>query len=208
MASERETHGDHSRSRGVAASVVRLGVLELSSPNPEDFTITDFIEHESYNVYTKQNDIAVAKLNHDACDSAKFPLTIRPACLWQTEQVWQNKAIASGWGFTGYAGSTSNELMKVKLDILNSSLCDKVYGDEGFTVDRKQLCAGVLVGGQDTCNGGKVRQSRSRHSSRSNIFPQTPVVPFRLFFPAANACRTSSVSSPMEAFAARAVSLR
>jgi secreted trypsin-like serine protease len=129
--------------------------LELDTQNAEDFTINQFIEHENYNANTKQNDIAVAKLNHDACDSPKFPLTIRPACLWQTESVWQNKAIASGWGFTDYASTLSNELMKVKLDILDSSLCDKVFSEEGFKIDRKQICAGVVAGGRDTCNGGE-----------------------------------------------------
>lgn len=137
---------------------MRLGVLELNSPNAEDFTITEFIEHENFDSVTKHNDIAVAKIDHDACDSPKFPLTIRPACLWQTESVWQNKGFASGWGSTDYASSASNDLMKVKLDILDASKCSKTYNDEGFTIDRKQICAGVTSGGRDTCHGGEIEK--------------------------------------------------
>jgi Trypsin len=132
--------------------------LNLNSPNAEDFTIEEFIMHENFNSITKHNDIAVVKINHDACDSPKFPLTIRPACLWQTEFIWQNQGIASGWGSTDYASSTSNELMKVRLDVLDSSRCSKIYNEEGLTIDQKQICAGVLVGGRDTCHGGEFEE--------------------------------------------------
>ena len=63
-----------------------------------------------------------------------------------------SKTIATGWGNTEeLGGSTSDELMKVELDIIENSKCQK-YFDE--TVINSQMCAGVLTGKKDTCQGG------------------------------------------------------
>lgn len=156
--------------------MVRLGVLDLSNGRREqtDYLIESFTRHEKYNSRTKANDIAVIKLKKDV--SFTNPQKIRPACLWQTDNIGQSQAIASGWGiydhvleswpyltfkkllqgYTRYAGTISNELMKVQLDLLDNNICTKTFEDDSnIVVTNNQICAGVLSGGRDTCQGGK-----------------------------------------------------
>lgn len=129
-----------------------MGSLKLKSNDrhspAQDYDIEDFIVHEDYNRMTKQNDIALIKL--------KIPVDfsnhrIRPACLWQSHNINQTYAIASGWGATQYEGESSNNLMKVKLDLLESDECSIVIGS--ILITENQICAG-LSGRRDTCQGG------------------------------------------------------
>lgn len=140
----------------VNPTVVRLGDLDLRKKDeglPEiNIRIEQFIAHEDYNKYAKQNDIALIKLQH----RAPFSKFIRPACLWQSTDIPKTVVIASGWGVTEYAGSASDQLMKVKLDLLANEVCSKAYEDEELIINESQICAGVLAGGRDTCQGGLI----------------------------------------------------
>lgn len=136
------------------AYLVRLGVIDLAAPQAQDFLIESFIVHEKYKSRTKENDIAVIKLSRNVLFTE--PQKIRPACLWQTENLDQPTTIASGFGYTEYSGTISNELMKVKLDVVSNDLCKKTYEDERLVIDKRQVCAGVLSGGRDTCQGGTI----------------------------------------------------
>lgn len=96
---------------------------------------------------TKENDIALAKLNRNV--RFQLPQGIRPTCLWQEEEIGQNKTIAIGWGYTSYARETSVDLMKVQLDILNNNVCTRTFEDHDVVINgRNQICAGVLAGGK------------------------------------------------------------
>lgn len=79
-------------------STVRLGDSNLAVREnglPEvDIPIEKFINHESYNKETRENDIALIKMTRAAVIS-KY---IRPACLQQTENIGKAKAVATGWG--------------------------------------------------------------------------------------------------------------
>lgn len=87
----------------------------------------------------------------------RFTKFIRPACLWQTPNINSSKTIATGWGYTEALGQTSEELMKVELDIINNSDCNSFLVDAKLDdgIQDSQMCAGVLTGKKDTCNGGK-----------------------------------------------------
>lgn len=78
--------------------------------------------------------------------------------MWQTPNIASTKTIATGWGYTEIAGEkTSDELMKVELDIINNPQCNNYFDDgklDNGIIDT-QMCAGVLTGNKDTCNGGK-----------------------------------------------------
>jgi secreted trypsin-like serine protease len=96
---------------------------------------------------------------------------IRPACLWQTEEIEQTTTVATGWGSTEYGASeASDDLMKVKLDILELEKCS-FYKDieSGIVIDNKQICVGVLSGGKDTCNGGRDKIEASDRLTTSLI---------------------------------------
>lgn len=53
------------------------------------------------------------------------------------------------------AGQTSDAMMKVTLDILDTDICVRAYDDGYIQIDQKQICSGVLKGGRDTCQGGE-----------------------------------------------------
>ena len=56
----------------------------------KDYSIDQFIKHESYTRKSRYYDIALIKLTQDVTFS-KF---IRPACLWQSPNINQTKAVA------------------------------------------------------------------------------------------------------------------
>lgn len=45
--------------------------------------------------------------------------------------------------------------MKVELDIIDNSVCNQYFEDTKLDrgIIESQICAGVLSGGRDTCNG-------------------------------------------------------
>ena len=77
-----------------APVLVRLGDQNLKTrddgANEVDYAIERFIKHESYSRRSRYYDIAVIKLTQDVTFS-KF---IRPACLWQSFNINETKAIA------------------------------------------------------------------------------------------------------------------
>lgn len=140
------------------ASIVRMGVLNILASRgqllPSDVQIESFIRHENFNSRSKDNDIAVIKMRRDV--SLANPQKIRPACLWQAERINQAKAVATGWGHTQYAGSISDDLMKVQLDLLDLNECVVAFeDDDNILINRNKVCAGILAGGHDTCQGGE-----------------------------------------------------
>lgn len=84
--------------------------------------------------------------------------------------------MATGWGYTEAAGQTSDELMKVELDIINNPQCNS-YFEEGKLdqgIVSSQLCAGVLSGSKDTCNGGESDiLKQNLVSINKNVFPDS-----------------------------------
>lgn len=120
----------------------------------DDYDVANFKTHEFYNPESKQNDIAVITLTREV--SFKDAQTIRPACLWTKPSIEEKTTIATGWGYTTYGGQVSQDLMKVKLDILNIAACEDSFDDrEDIVINDSQICAGVLAGNRDTCQGGK-----------------------------------------------------
>lgn len=129
--------------------------MNLETLSAKDYQIENFIDHPGYDSESKQNDIALVKLSRDV--PFNEPLKIRPACLWTNVNINQAKVIATGWGYTQYSGDSSKDLMKVPLDILSTSKCVDSFEDEDeIVINGNQICAGVLTGGKDTCQGGKV----------------------------------------------------
>lgn len=137
-------------------TMIRLGDLNLKVKEndlPEvDIPIEAFIAHEAYDRETQQNDIAVIRMEQ----AVIFNKFLRPACLKQSDNIAEPEAVASGWGTTEYGTTkTSEHLMKVQLNVLSNDICVRAYEDE-IVVNRNQMCAGVLTGNLDTCQGGNL----------------------------------------------------
>lgn len=191
------------RADRVAPTTVRLGGLNLASKfkavKEVDIPIATFIPHEAYDSETKQNDIGLIRM--------RFPVTfsseVRPACLWQKANINEPRAIASGWGYQKYQGSSSDELKKVQLDIYSNSECTNSYSDEDFIINQNQVCAGFLPGGRDTCQGGEIQKvSMVYHFVYSTFIQQIQVVHFRFSCPKTNACTAYSASHLLDRWSA------
>lgn len=131
--------------------VVQMNTIELNSSRSKIVPIAEFIKYDKFNSLNNFGDIALIKL----ANIVTFSESLRPACLKtkNSNLARTNKAIATGYGDTEFRGSSSSTLLKVSLDIFPLNKCK-----EHYTVFDEQICSGVLEGGKDTCQGGKISQ--------------------------------------------------
>lgn len=124
-------------------------MINVNSSSSVTKKIEKFISHEDYNAVTKQNDIALIRLRRKL--RLSYIDYIRPACLWQNDEIGRDRTIAVGWELTEYAGETSSDLMKVRLDLYETDICQTSFEDDsGLIINDNQICAGILAGGRDT----------------------------------------------------------
>ncbi|XP_058456743.1 venom protease-like [Malaya genurostris] len=142
---------------GVFPTFVRLGdqnlVRQDDGAHPKDVDIDTYMRHPNFKRREGHyNDIALIKL----VESVRFTNFIRPACLYDREQTSSDQAIATGFGLTEDHGDKSDELLKVSLNIYDNEVCGRGYVNSRQLkkgIMRSQLCAGNVLGGQDTCQG-------------------------------------------------------
>ena len=111
--------------------------------------IEKVIQHERYNSWTVENDIALLKTKSSIRQSTKeFSNTI---CLPSSGQQFNGLGHITGFGTTREGGSTSRQLLAAQLDIMPDTVCKSAYAYE-FKAPA-MLCAGVMTGGRDSCQG-------------------------------------------------------
>lgn len=83
----------------------------------------------------------------------------------------------AGWGRLQEGGKSSNVLQELQLPVLGNDVCRDRYQKQGKLLSDKQfsnrvLCAGVLEGGKDSCQGdsGKIYQRNELQIEYFNIF--------------------------------------
>lgn len=134
-------------------TVVRLAELDLVIDDDEqvDFDVEQFIKHPKYSARRAYHDIALVKLEQDVY----FTKMLRPACLWTGSNLNTSSALATGFGKTDFTGNTSDILMKVQLDIFDSTDCSFYASNRKLPqgIIDSQICVGSLRGSQDTCQG-------------------------------------------------------
>nr|XP_023414879.1 LOW QUALITY PROTEIN: transmembrane protease serine 2 [Loxodonta africana] len=127
------------------------GILKQSSMvYGSGHQVEKVISHPNYDSKTKNNDVALMKL--------QAPLTfndrVSPVCLPNpglmlepTQTCW-----ISGWGATQEKGKTSNELNAAKVPLIETWICNNryIYND---LVTPTMICAGYLEGNIDSCQG-------------------------------------------------------
>ncbi|KAF2897279.1 hypothetical protein ILUMI_08895 [Ignelater luminosus] len=137
----------------------RTGTINLKEPEKggfhQDFEIINWYRHPDYKPPSRYNDIALLELN----DTIAFTKYVRPACL-NTELETNSNVEAIGWGLIELAGTASNDLLKVDLQIYKNDICNSNYTNiskrllERGIVNEWQVCAGGAVNeNKDTCQG-------------------------------------------------------
>ncbi|KAM5281194.1 transmembrane protease serine 2 [Ctenodactylus gundi] len=108
------------------------------------------ISHPSYDPKTKNNDLALLKLQTPLAFSDR----VKPVCLPNPglslepdQQCW-----ISGWGATYEKGKTSDVLNAAMVPLIERSRCNNkyVYND---LITPAMICAGYLQGTVDSCQG-------------------------------------------------------
>ncbi|ALC46202.1 CG11843, partial [Drosophila busckii] len=136
--------------------VVRLGDLDFGTDKDDalhkDYAVSSYFSHPRFTSSELYNDIGLVKL----AENVKFDRYKHPACLPFDDGQNVESFIAVGWGSTSLAGRSSAMLLKVKLDRIADTICNKVieYSDEyphGFDA-ASQMCVGSTMA-KDTCNG-------------------------------------------------------
>jgi secreted trypsin-like serine protease len=128
-------------------------VRNQENSNTWTYTILKRVPHPNYSSRQAEDDIALFKLN----EIVKLNRFVIPLCLPQTDALSTKKAIATGWGRSGFGEDATEALMKVTIDYFNQSRCNDIYEDdeklEGKGINwSKMVCAGSTNKTGDTCN--------------------------------------------------------
>lgn len=162
--------------------VVRLGDLNLVSDtdgaDPQEFAIDRHFRHPKYSAKSKHNDIALLKL----AGAVRFSPRIRPACLYQSANVTEQKLTATGYGAVESYGKSANVLLKVVLDQNDQASCVNYYSSSpARRIIDSQMCAGYDAGGKDTCQGDSGGPLQARDSENDCLFHVVAVTSYGSF---------------------------
>lgn len=106
--------------------------------------------HPQYSSNTKQNDIALVKLDREAVLGTGVGLV----CLGDDSfhlplDDLSNQCLISGWGTLESGGNQPDKLQEVLVPLVSKSVCQNAYDD----LHDSMLCAGLKEGGKDSCQG-------------------------------------------------------
>ncbi|XP_036913386.1 transmembrane protease serine 4 isoform X3 [Sturnira hondurensis] len=101
--------------------------------------------------YPKEKDIALVKLQYPLT----FSDTVRPICLpFSDEELAPATPLwVIGWGFTEPGGGKMSDiLLQASVQVIDRTRCNAEDAYQG-EITKEMLCAGILEGGVDTCQG-------------------------------------------------------
>lgn len=109
--------------------------------------------HSNYKSGYSDDDIALFKLIRPVI----LNRYVIPLCLPQTDSLTTRKAVATGWGRTGFAEAVGEKLMKVTIEYFDQNRCNFLYEDDSRFVGNginwsKMVCAGSTNKTGDTCD--------------------------------------------------------
>jgi len=105
-----------------------------------------------YNSGTLENDFVILKLDSPLTLNAD----VQPACLPSSASYLgvsstEERCFTSGWGTLSSGGSSTNNLMYVRVPAITNAQCNNAYGG---SITNSMICAGYPgVGGKDACQG-------------------------------------------------------
>ena len=111
------------------------------------------VDHPEYDAGTINFDFTLFKMKQ-TIDFSAHP-HIRPICLPANgENTYNNYgAIVTGWGATEFGGPGSNTLQEVEVNVLSNDECKNDYSYEPDELTEQMLCANIVGGGHDSCQG-------------------------------------------------------
>uniref|UniRef100_K9J1C5 Transmembrane protease serine 2 n=1 Tax=Desmodus rotundus TaxID=9430 RepID=K9J1C5_DESRO len=127
------------------------GILKQSSMFYGDgYRVEKVISHPNYDSKTKNNDIALMKLQ----TPLPFNDRVKPVCLPNPGMMLEPKQPCwiSGWGATYEKGKTSDLLNAVMVPLIEPALCNHRYVYNNL-ITPSMICAGYLQGNVDSCQG-------------------------------------------------------
>jgi secreted trypsin-like serine protease len=130
---------------------VKIGTSSRITQNDgKSFTynVKEIFQHPNYDPKKLNNDLGLLKLDK------LVPLSERilPICLPQ-QFLAPAKAIASGFGKTGYGESSSRDLLKVTLEKFTQDECQRPFGSLVTITNDSMICYGHHTEQKDSCNG-------------------------------------------------------
>ncbi|KAK2876892.1 hypothetical protein Q8A67_020988 [Cirrhinus molitorella] len=143
------------------------------NPNRVLSSLKVIIKHPSYNLFKNDNDIALLKLR----SPVTFTDYIRPVCLAAHNSVFNSGTDSwiTGWGniSEGVPLPSPNVLQEVEVPVIGNRQCNCLYGVGNITDN--MICAGVLEGEKDSCQGDAGGPMASKQSS---VWVQSGIVSF------------------------------
>lgn len=155
----------------IQPDIIRIGtnnINQFASSNYE-FGVAEIVRHPEYRGSSHYNDIALINLNRPADLSSK----LRPACLWQTPTIHSPVLIATGYGTIEFGGPSSDNLLKVELEMIDKASCSVSYAPESSLaqgISDGQLCAYDETGERDTCQGDSGGPLQLQMDNRKSIY--------------------------------------
>ncbi|XP_072470873.1 transmembrane protease serine 2 isoform X3 [Notamacropus eugenii] len=128
------------------AGILRQSVMFYGN----GYKVQKVISHPSYDSKTKNNDVALMKLQTPFVFNDK----IRPVCLPNPGMMFEPTQLCwiSGWGATYEKGKTSDFLNAVMVPIIEPSKCNNPFVYNNM-ITPSMICAGYLRGKIDSCQG-------------------------------------------------------
>ncbi|KFM80909.1 Serine proteinase stubble, partial [Stegodyphus mimosarum] len=136
--------------------MLRLGEYNLyrtdeSHPHVER-RIYMIVIHPNFDPVTYENDLALLRFY----EPVQFRANIVPVCLPKSVgNIAGRTAVVTGWGRLSEEGELPGSLHEVHMPILTNKECEDMYSAAGYSETIKDVfvCAGVLSGGLDACEG-------------------------------------------------------
>lgn len=146
----------------------------------DDIPVVKTVKYPQYDMRDGNGDLAILYLERDAeitckrCQACTLEfifnpfhisnlVKIRPICLPLEGAIRSKNFVGympfvAGWGKTSEGGKTANVLQELQVPVLENDICKDRYKKQKRLLSEKQfndniLCAGVLTGGQDSCQG-------------------------------------------------------
>ena len=127
---------------------VLIGGTALDGTGSEYISVIGEYRHPRFSMTTVSNDIMLVKLAR----KSKAPIQ---RLNYDTTIPKEGQALTViGFGYTNpNAQKAASKLQKVSITMLNFKTCAKFWAAKGYKLDSRNICAGVMKGGKDSCFG-------------------------------------------------------